>query len=178
MVPGGIQPYSEKMKIKNIAFLPGLAPCRAVARITTILVTSSALGLLAGCATEPESHVVSDSPPPAPVRSVTTTTTTTTPDTMPAIVVGSPGNMVVTSAAPAINTTIVTVAPPALQSEVVLAQPAPNYVWVPGYWTWHNESYQWVAGNWQLPPNSSSVWVAPRCEQQGNAYKFTEGYWN
>ena len=37
---------------------------------------------------------------------------------------------------------------------------------------------EWIAGHWQLPPNSSAVWVAPRWEQQGNAYRFTEGYWN
>ena len=178
MVPEGIQPYSEKMKTKNITPFPGSTPFHAAARITMVLVTCSALGLLAGCATEPESHVVSESPPPAPVRSVTTTTTTTSPDTMPATIVGSPGNLVVATVPASVNTTMVTVAPPALQSEVVLAQPAPNYVWVPGYWTWRNEGYQWIAGSWQLPPNSSSVWIAPRCEQQGNGYRFTEGYWN
>jgi len=165
------------MKINNITLFNCLTPFRATARITHALVTGSALGLLAGCASVPESHVVSDSPPPPPVRSITTTTTTT-PDTMPAAVVVGSGSMLVTPATPAVSTTIVTVAPPALQSEVVLAQPGANYVWVPGYWTWHSEGYEWVAGNWQLPPHSSSVWVAPRCEQQGNAYKFTEGYWN
>ena len=166
------------MKIKIATCLTHLNPIRSAARVTTALAVCSALGILAGCASVPESHVVSDSPPPPPVRSVTTTTVTTPPDTLPATVVGSSGNVLVTPATATLNTTIVTVAPPALQSEVVLAQPAANYVWVPGYWTWHSEGYQWVAGSWQLPPSSSSVWVAPRCEQQGNAYKFTEGYWN
>jgi len=60
----------------------------------------------------------------------------------------------------------------------VLAQPSPNDVWVAGYWTWRNSQYQWMVGQWVLPPNSGSVWVAPRWEQQGNAYRFYEGYWN
>jgi hypothetical protein len=107
---------------------------------------------------------------------VTTTTTTTTPDTMPAVAVGNPANVIVTT--PAAGTTIVTEAPPALQSEFVLAQPAPNYVWVAGYWTWSSHQYEWTSGHWVIPPNPGAMWVCPRWEQQGNAYKFTEGYWN
>jgi hypothetical protein len=92
----------------------------------------------------------------------------------------NPANVTITSATPGVHTIIVTEAPPALQSEVVLAQPSPNYVWVAGYWTWRNNGngYQWIAGHWELPPNRNSVWVAPTWQRQGNAYKFTEGYWN
>jgi hypothetical protein len=81
------------------------------------------------------------------------------------------------TATPAVNTIIVTQAPPAMQQEVVLAQPSPQHVWLPGYWTWRNERYEWMAGHWELPPNSGSVWVAPRWEQEGNAFRFYEGYW-
>ena len=165
------------MLIKNITFLSDSTPTRYVARLTATLITCTALGFLAGCATEPESHMVSAPPPPAPLRSVTTTTTTT-PDTMPAVAVGNPGNIIIANPTPAVSTTVVTVAPPALQTEVVLAQPSPKYVWLAGFWSWRNDRYDWIAGHWQLPPNSSAVWVAPRWEQQGNAYKFTEGYWN
>lgn len=68
--------------------------------------------------------------------------------------------------------------PPAVQQEVALAQPSSKHVWLPGYWTWNNNRYEWMAGHWELPPTAASVWVAPRWEQQGTAYKFTEGYWN
>jgi hypothetical protein len=95
---------------------------------------------------------------------------------MPAVAVGNPANVIVTT--PAAGTTIVTEAPPALQSEFVLAQPAPNYVWVAGYWTWSSHQYEWTSGHWVIPPNPGAMWVCPRWEQQGNAYKFTEGYWN
>jgi hypothetical protein len=109
---------------------------------------------------------------------VTTTTTTTTPDTVPAVLVGNPVRVTYATATPGATTTIVTEAPPALQQEVVLAQPSPSDVWIAGYWSWRNSRYEWIAGHWELPPNSSSVWVAPTWQQQGNGYKFTEGYWN
>jgi hypothetical protein len=109
-----------------------------------------------------------------------TTTTTTTPvaGTIPAVVIGNPAAVTIATATPVVSTTIVTEAPPALQTDVPLAQPSPKYKWLAGYWTWRDARYEWMAGHWELPPSSSSDWVAPRCEQQGNAYKFTEGYWN
>ena len=168
--------YFKNMKLKNLLLLAGLNPVRTAPSISALLACGT-LSLLTGCATQPESHVVSAPPPPAPVRSTVTTTTTTTPDTMP-VVVSNPDRVLFTPATPAVSTTVVTVAPPTLQTDVVLAQPSPKYVWLAGFWSWRNDRYEWVAGHWQLPPSSSAVWVAPRWEQQGNAYKFTEGYWN
>ena len=67
------------------------------------------------------------------------------------------------------------------QQEVILARPAgyyEQYVWLNGYWTWRNDRYEWMAGHWELPPNGTSVWSAPRWEQEGNSYRFYEGYWH
>jgi len=172
-----VQAYSQKMK--NILTPSYSTTLRAARRFAALIAACGSLGILAGCASEPESHQVSSLPPAAPTRSVTTTTTTTTPDSIPGVAVVSPANVIVTTATPLAGTTFVTQAPPALQTEVVLAQPYPNYVWVPGYWSWSSrQQYQWTTGHWTMPPNSSAVWVAPRWEQQGNGYKFTEGYWN
>ena len=170
--------YSLKMKIKSIIQMSCSTFVRALRQLTPVFACFGILGLLAGCAAGPESHVVSAPPPPAPTRSVTTTTTTTTPDTVPAVLVGNPARVTYATATPGATTTIVTEAPPALQQEVVLAQPSPSDVWIAGYWSWRNSRYEWIAGHWELPPNSSSVWVAPTWQQQGNGYKFTEGYWN
>jgi hypothetical protein len=146
-------------------------------RVTSLGACFGALVLLAGCASEPESHVVSAPPPTATIRTVTTTTT---PVAMagPTEIVGSPDNVIVANSIPVVSTTLVTQSPPALQPEIVLARPSPRHVWLAGYWTWRDERYEWMAGHWQLPPGSRSNWVAPRWESQGNAYKFTEGYWN
>jgi hypothetical protein len=94
----------------------------------------------------------------------------------PAVVAGNPAY--VTTATPVVSTVVVTQAPPAMQQEIVLAQPSPEDVWLPGYWSWRDSHYQWIPGRWELPPSPNSVWVAPTWQQQGNAYKFTEGYWN
>ena len=163
-------------------WVPGNTPwrrnlCRRIIQqmikpiLTPVFACCGMLGLLAGCADEPQSHVVSALPPPAPTATVMTTTTTTAP----AAVVVAPGYPVAT---PVVSTIVVTQAPPALQQDVVLAQPSPQHVWLAGYWTWRNDRYEWMSGHWELPPSSNSVWVAPRWEQQGNAYKFYEGYWS
>lgn len=178
-----MQVYCRKMKTKFLSFLSRSASHRVVRHLTPVI----AIGLLAGCATAPESHMVSEPPPPAPTRSVTTTTTTTSPDTVPGAavgypttaVVGYPANTVVTTGTPVAGTVIVTQqAPPALQTEVVLAQPEPRDVWIAGYWTWNDSRYQWMAGHWELPPNARAVWVAPTWQPMGHGYRYTEGYWN
>jgi len=133
-------------------------PGRAWQTAQVSLITGG-LALLAGCASEPESHVVSAPPPPGPQTQV---------------VVQQP----VATAQPA-GAIVVMQAPPALQQELVQAQPTSDHKWVPGYWTWRNERYEWVAGHWALPPTRDAVWVAPRWERTSNGgYRFYEGYWN
>ncbi|MCE9615532.1 MAG: YXWGXW repeat-containing protein [Lentisphaerae bacterium] len=146
-------------------------------QLASTCVCCGTIGILLGCASTPESHVVSAPPPPAPTRSVTTTTITSPADTLPAVIVGNPANGTTLTAVPAVTTTVVTQAPPAPQAEAVLVQPSPEYVWLAGYWTWRDNAYQWMAGHWEVPPSSDSKWVAPRWEQQGNAFRFYEGYW-
>ncbi len=140
-------------------------------RCASALVCCGAIGLLAGCASGPESHVVS-APPPAPTsRAPTSTTTTTTPNVV------APGRGYAATGSQVVSTTVVTQTPPAPQPEVVLARPTPHHNWLAGYWTWRNDRYEWVAGHWELPPYTGAQWVMPRWEPQGSAYVFTEGYW-
>ena len=163
--------YGSLMRNPILDTLSPAASVRAIRLLAPMFACCGALGLfLAGCESEPESHLVSAPPPAGPTRAVTTTTVTTAPTAVVAPAYGAAG--------PAVSTIIVTEAPPAMQQEVVLAQPTSQHVWLPGYWTWRNDRYEWMAGHWELPPSSSSVWVRPRWEQQGNAYKFYEGYWN
>src|ERR1039458_144048 len=95
IVRNRVRAYYRTMKTKLITLMSRSNPVHAVRQFTAAIACCSALGLLAGCASEPESHVVSAPPPPAPTRSVTTTTTTTTPDTMPVMLVGNSANGVV-----------------------------------------------------------------------------------
>ena len=116
--------------------------------------------LLGGCATEPESHVVSAPPPGAPVVQ---------PTQAPVVYT--------TPTAGTQSTIVVTQAPPAAQQEMVTARPSSDHVWVGGYWTWRNNRYEWVPGNWVVPPRSSAAWIPPRWQTEGGAYRFYEGRW-
>lgn len=124
--------------------------------------------VLGGCASEPESHVVS-APPPAPANAVASST---------GVMVQAPvATDPATGAIVATQPVIIAQAPPAPQSEPVLEQPSPKHVWIPGYWSYRSSRYVWIAGRWELPPRSEAVWVAPHYEREANAYRFYEGYW-
>lgn len=140
---------------------------RSKGPIAQAFVLCGALALLGGCASEPESHRLSGPPPPEP----TTTVVTQQAQPVPVVVTNIPSNTGVT-------TIYVTQAPPAMQQEVIIARPSTSHVWVPGYWTWRNQRYEWMAGHWGLPPRSNATWVAPRWEREDNSYRFYEGYWN
>jgi len=137
-----------------------------IRQLAAFAAVSGAIALLDGCSSEPESHVVSAPPPPAPATQV--------------IVQAQPAQpMVATPVQTTSGAIVVMQAPPVLQQEVVPVQPSSDHRWVPGYWTWRNERYEWMAGHWELPPSSSAVWVAPRWERTDRgAYRFYEGYWN
>jgi hypothetical protein len=138
----------------------------ALRQIAAVSVMSGGLALLAGCGSSPESHVVSAPPPPAPQLVVTQS---------------QPTQVVVSGTVQTANggTIIVMQAPPAMQQEVVIAQPSSAHRWIPGYWTWRDNQYQWMAGHWEVPPGSNAVWVTARWEHTSNgAYRFYEGYWN
>ena len=131
-------------------------------KLGQFVVISGAAAFFAGCASEPDSHVVSAPPPSSPV-----------------IVQQQPSQIVIAGAAqlPA-GTVVVTQAPPALQTEVAQARPSSDHVWVPGYWTWRNNRYEWMAGHWEVPPRTNAVWVSPRWERLADgSYRFYEGFW-
>lgn len=145
--------------IKSSQNTAGLAHWRT-AKVSLI---SGGLALMAGCASEPVSHVVSAPPPPAPQTTQ--------------VVVTQPQAMVPVQQQ--VGTIVVTQAPPTLQQELVTAQPTSDHKWVPGYWTWRNSRYEWMSGHWELPPTRGAVWIAPRWERtDSGAYRFYEGYWN
>lgn len=125
-----------------------------------------AVAFFAGCASEPESHVVSAPPPAAPTATVMVNTAPAPSAVVTATPTGTPGVVMISQA------------PPAPQPEAVTARPSSSHVWVPGYWTWRNNRYEWMAGHWEVPPRSGATWVAPRWETESGAYRFYEGYWN
>src|SRR5262245_22721159 len=135
-----------------------------------LLAVCGAVGLLAGCASEPSSVVVSAPPPPPPAVATT-----------PAPTVYSTSAPVATTVAVPVTTPVgqssivVMQQPPALQQEVPTPRPSSSHVWVPGYWTWRNNRYEWMAGHWDVPPRSNATWVPPRWQPEGSSWRFYEG---
>ncbi len=66
--------------------------------------------------------------------------------------------------------------PPPPQQDVASPQPAPQAVWVPGYWHWTGAQYTWIPGHWETPP-PGVVWAAPRHTSQDGATVYEPGSW-
>jgi len=54
--------------------------------------------------------------------------------------------------------------PPPRVVRVLPARPAPDFVWIEGYWYPVGSRYNWHAGYWTRPVYVGSRWVAPRYE--------------
>jgi hypothetical protein len=72
---------------------------------------------------------------------------------------------------------VVVQAPPAPRREAIPGRIPAGYVWVGGYWAWHDGRHFWVAGHLERPPHARAVWVEPRWERRGGSYVFIEGVW-
>jgi hypothetical protein len=125
-----------------------------------------ALILLGGCASEPESHLVTNPPPTAP-------TSAPMADSPQAPQVLVPAQQVVPGGA-VVPSYVIAQAPP---PEAVPPRPSSAHLWVPGHWTWQNSRYAWMAGHWEEPPTAGAAWVPPRWEPEGGAIRFYEGHW-
>jgi len=135
---------------------------------TVLFATVGILAALGGCASEPESHLLT-APPPTP-----------TPAGQMMVVTQPQQAIVAQQTVPGtVNSYLVVQAPPAPQAaEAVPARPSAQHVWIAGYWTWRNNRYEWMAAHWEVPPYSTAVWIAPRSESEGGAIRFYEGRWN
>jgi hypothetical protein len=69
-----------------------------------------------------------------------------------------------------------TPAPPATE-EIITASPAPNALWIPGYWNFVGNGYTWTAGHWEIPPPTAHSYMAAHWEYRGRHYVFVPGYW-
>jgi hypothetical protein len=146
--------------------------------LACVVAVCGAIGLMAGCASEPESHLVSAPPPPPPSTQPATVYTTapaypyaTTTTTAPATVAAVPSPTGASSI-------VVMQAPPAAQQEVPTPRPSRDHVWIPGNWSWKSDHYEWTAGHWEIPPREGAVWVPPRWQPEGSSFRFYEGYWD
>jgi hypothetical protein len=68
--------------------------------------------------------------------------------------------------------------PPPVPREVVVVRPAPEYVWIGGYYSYVGVGrYEWVPGRWEMPPPQRRAYVAPHWKRTGGNYVYVRGYW-
>lgn len=140
------------------------------AKALSLLTFCGTLGLLTGCVSESESHLVTTPPPPAPV---------TDPAVQQVVVVSAEQQVAADAVGAPAHSYIVIQKPPEPQApEGSPERPGSEYVWVSGYWTWQNNRYTWMTGHWIVPPYSGAKWVKPHTEPEADAFRFYEGHWN
>jgi hypothetical protein len=78
-----------------------------------------------------------------------------------------------------VTVTIVKEQPPAPVEEAVVesTRPAPNYIWVPGFWDHRPTGWTWVAGRWDVPPAAEVRWVAPEYMRVERGFQYVPGHW-
>ena len=77
---------------------------------------------------------------------------------------------------PVVNAeTVVTTAPPPVIVETVPA-PQPGFIWIGGYWGWHENRHSWFPGHWEHS-RPGYVWISPRWSAHGRGWRFEGGHW-
>ena len=67
--------------------------------------------------------------------------------------------------------------PPPTPVDPVPPQPAPNAIWIQGYWIYDGRNYSWVAGRWEIPPPFAHTYVPAHSEMRNGQMVFVPGYW-
>jgi YXWGXW repeat-containing protein len=68
-------------------------------------------------------------------------------------------------------------APPPIPVYVQPVAPAPDFIWIPGYWAYGPYGYYWVPGTWVLAPYVGALWTPGYWGWGGAAYIWHAGYW-
>jgi hypothetical protein len=93
-----------------------------------------------------------------------------------AVVAIGPVGCVINEASPPPHGVAVSGPPPAPPQEMQPPRPAPDAVWVPGYWHWTGLQYAWMPGHWRAPP-PGATWRTPSYSFRDGTYFYVPGEW-
>ena len=72
----------------------------------------------------------------------------------------------------------VTIGPPPLPLYVQPLNPAPGYIWLPGFWAWDPAfGYYWVPGMWSPAPFIGAFWTPGYWGWNSGVFIWYDGYW-
>ena len=81
---------------------------------------------------------------------------------------------------PNVNVRIVGAPPPPPRREVVVyeTRPAPESLWIGGYYDWQEEQWGWVPGRWVSRPAPRSSWVRARYVRGDGGWQYVPAHWS
>jgi hypothetical protein len=71
---------------------------------------------------------------------------------------------------------VVNSAPPPVVVEAQPESPGPDYIWIPGAWSWNN-GWTWEKGHYDRPPATGQIWIAPQYEDRDGRHVYIRGEW-
>jgi hypothetical protein len=71
---------------------------------------------------------------------------------------------------------VVPVAPPPPQVEYAGPPPVAGYIWLGGYWGWHDGRHEWMRGHWEAP-RPGYVWSPHVWVHEGDGWRLHGGRW-
>jgi WXXGXW repeat (2 copies) len=72
---------------------------------------------------------------------------------------------------------VVPQAPPTGRTQVVPPAPSAADVWVPGFWSYNDNHWAWVPGQWKAPRREGAVWVNGHWHRVTGGWVWTPGHW-
>lgn len=63
------------------------------------------------------------------------------------------------------------------QLEVILTEPAWDYVWIPGSWERGPSTWSWIKGAWKKPPHKKARWVDGHWKYHKAKWHWVSAYW-
>lgn len=66
--------------------------------------------------------------------------------------------------------------PPPPRHEYQGYPPAPEFIWISGYWGWGGARYEWIPGRWEAP-RPGYLWMPHRWERDGDHWRQSGGRW-
>ena len=67
--------------------------------------------------------------------------------------------------------------PPPDQIEVITVAPAPEFVWVGGWWVFGGGRYSWHSGHWERPPYPRAAWQPGHWDRARDGHVWVRGRW-
>lgn len=68
--------------------------------------------------------------------------------------------------------------PPPMPREYRTVRPAPDYIWIGGFWDRDGDRWAWRRGRWDRPASRDVRWIRPVYRGEGGGYRYEPGHYS